>query len=155
MGLADKVREGVKVTIAMIVALTFTAPAQLDASNGLDMSRKQYRAILPDAYYDGLAQCETRGNWKHSTLSYTGGLGIARGTAYRWSGRSRLERYPAKYQVAVADRIAFTGWTRKKDNYYKPPVGPWGWGCLKNRPHLQRYICASKHPLVQRWKRGC
>jgi hypothetical protein len=142
--------------IAMTGALLIGTATPADAHHSkLERSRKKYGAILPDAYYDGLAQCETGGDWQHSTLNYTGGLGIARGTAARWSGRRKLELLPPKKQVEIADRIAFTGWDNPKTGKHKWRVGPWGWGCLKQSRHLQRYICASNHKLVARWKRGC
>jgi len=141
------------ITLSLLATAT---PAQAHHSK-LEKSRAKYGAILPDAYYDGLAMCETRQNWQKKGTNYTGGLGIAKGTAYRWSGKRNLHKLTAQQQVEVADRIAFLGWNnpKKKVTPFKPPVGPWGWGCLKIRPNLQRYICASKHEKVQRWKRGC
>jgi hypothetical protein len=159
LGAADPLREGVRRIVAAIVALTVLAPAaQVDAHHSkLDTSRKKYRAVLPDAYYDTLAMCESRGNWQRKNALYTGGLGIYKGTAYRWSGKRNLHRLTPNEQVEIADRIAFLGWDnpKKKTNSFKYPVGPYGWGCVKIRTTLQRYICASKHPKVQRWKRGC
>lgn len=145
--------------MAALVALTVLSPAvsvepaQAHHSK-LETSRKKYRGILPDAYYDGLAMCETSRNWKHSTRSFTGGLGIARGTAHRWSGHRNLAKFSPRKQVQIADRIAFRSWRNKRGEYVWR-VGPWGWGCLHIRPKLQRYICASNHKLVIRWKRGC
>lgn len=135
--------------------LTMAAPAQLANAHHTDQkTRKEFRGILPDAYYRHLAQCETGGDWTHSTLNYTGGLGIARGTAARWSGRRKLERLTPRQQVEIADRIAFTGWTNKKGEHVWR-VGPWGWGCLKQSTYLQGFICRSNHKLVKRWKRNC
>jgi hypothetical protein len=144
-------------------AATPAAAGTRDTATGRKAHAK-YGAILPDAYYDGLATCETgtrskdgKGsvpNWKHSTRSYTGGLGIYRGTAHRWSGRRDLSKLTPKQQVRIADRIAFTGWTRP-DGEHVWRVGPWGWGCLKQRASLQAFICASKHRDVQKWKRNC
>lgn len=141
--------------IAMSTTLIMgtTTPAEAH-HNKLETSHRKYRGILPDAYYDGLARCETGANWKHSTRTYTGGLGIARGTAWRWSGHRNLAKFSPRHQVKIADRIAFTSWTTKKGRKVWR-VGPWGWGCLKQTPKLQRYICASNHKLVARWKRGC
>lgn len=140
-------------TISLTLTTTVATPADAHHTQ-LNMSRKKYKAVLPDAYYDGLAMCETGADWQHSTLNYTGGLGIARGTAHRWSGKRNLAKLTPKQQVEIADRIAFTSWVNKKGTKVWR-VGPWGWGCLKLRPSLQRYICASKHPQVARWKRGC
>jgi hypothetical protein len=115
--------------------------------------RVKYGGVLPDAYYDALAQCETSSNWKHSTKSYTGGLGIYRGTWRHWSGsKSALGKSP-KQQVKVADNIAFLGYV--KNGVYNKPVGPWGWGCVKNYKYISKYICKSNHRLVKQYKRRC
>jgi hypothetical protein len=119
-----------------------------------DHINSKYGGIMPDSYYRTLATCETGKNWKHSTLNYTGGLGIYRRTAWRWSGHRNIGKFSARKQVQIADRIAFRGWTNKKGQYVAP-VGPWGWGCIKLRPSLQRDICKSKHQKVQKWKRNC
>jgi len=132
-----------------IQGLIVAAPAQ--ASN---KDHRIYRGILPDAYYQGLARCETGGNWNHSTRSYTGGLGIYRGTFKRWSNHSSAKGMTPRQQVKVADAIAFRGHT-DPDGTHVWRVGPWGWGCLKNSPRLQAFICRSGHPLVRKWKRNC
>lgn len=142
--------------ISLLATTTFTA--QVAQAHHTDQkTRKEYKGILPDAYYNGLAKCETRGKWDRKGVSYTGGLGIAKGTAYRWSGKQNLHKLTAKEQVEIADRIAFRGWLnpKKKVNPFKHAVGPWGWGCLKQSKYLQGFICRSNHEKVQRWKRGC
>jgi hypothetical protein len=139
------------ITISLLATAT---PAEAHHSK-LETSRKEFRGILPDAYYKGLATCETGLDWKHSTLNYTGALGIARGTAWRWSGHRDLTKFSPRKQVEIADRIAFRGWDNPRTGKHVWRVGPWGWACLKNKPELQRYICASNHKLVARWKRGC
>ena len=122
---------------------------------GLDLSRAKYGAIMADAYYDGLAQCETGGNWAHSTRSYTGGLGLFRPTARRWSGKRDVAGLTPRQQVRIADRIAFSGWTNRAGEYVWP-VGPFGWGCVKKTPRLLAYPCQSKHPRVQKHRaRAC
>jgi hypothetical protein len=145
------------ITLTVISLLLPTVLAEPVAAHHtkLETSRKKYKAILPDAYYDGLATCETGLDWKHGTLNYTGALGIARGTAWRWSGHRDIAKFSPRKQVEIADRIAFRGWDNPKTGQHKWRVGPWGWACLKMKPELQRYICASNHRLVQRWKRGC
>lgn len=124
-------------------------------AHDLDLSRTKYGAIMADAYYDTLARCETAGNWQHSTRSYTGGLGIYRGTAQRWSGRRNLAGLTPRQQVRIADRIAFSGWERPgHDKVW--PVGPFGWGCVKRSPTLLRYLCQSRHHRVQKYRsRAC
>jgi hypothetical protein len=146
-----------KIVLASAITITLLAtatPAEAHHSK-LETSRKEFRGILPDAYYRGLATCETGLDWKHSTLNYTGALGIARGTAWRWSGHRDLTKFSPRKQVEIADRIAFRGWDNPRTGKHVWRVGPWGWACLKNKPELQRYICASNHKLVARWKRGC
>lgn len=142
-------------TILSISTLSLAAPAQ--AHPHVDMSRKKYGAILPDAYYENLSLCESGkplGAY-HNSRSYTSSLGIYKGTAARWSGKRNLNRLTPRQLIRVADRIAFSGWTRP-DGVHVWRVGPWGWGALKrNCRDLQAYICQSTHPKVQRWKRGC
>ena len=110
--------------------------------------------VMDWRFYRRLAQCETGGNVNHSTKSYTGMFGIARGTWQRWSNRSSAAGLTALEQARVVDNIAFEGhWSR---GVYKHPVGPWGWGVVKsNCMGLQQLLCQSRHRLVQRWKRNC
>ena len=105
-------------------------------------------------FYRRLAMCETGAKVNHSTKSYTGMFGIARGTWQAWSNRSSAAGLTALQQAHVVDNIAFEGhWS---GGVYKHPVGPWGWGVVKsNCRGLQQLLCQSKHPLVQRWKRNC
>jgi hypothetical protein len=144
-------------TVGLAASLALT-PATAQAKN--DNSHKEYRGVLPDAYYNALGTCETglpgtnEPNWKHSTRSYTGGLGIARGTFQRWSNHSSARLMTPREQVRVADAIAFKSHI-EPDGTKIWRVGPWGWGCLKARKSIQRYICQSRHPLVQKWKRNC
>jgi hypothetical protein len=109
---------------------------------------------MPDDYYTALARCETGLNWKHSTKSYTGGLGIHRQTFRTWSNYNSAKGLTPRQQVKVADAIAFSSHIERSGRKVWR-VGPWGWGCLRGQPSIQRYICQSKHPLVQRWKRHC
>ena len=137
--------------IALITA-TFTAsPASAAAQRD---TFDKYHGVLPDQYYDALARCETGGNWKHSTRSYTGGLGIYRGTWQRWSDSSSAKGKTPAQQVKVADAIAFKSHINP-DGTKVWRVGPWGWGCVKGQKSLQGFICRSRHTLVARWKRGC
>ena len=121
---------------------------------------REYHGVLPDAYYRALGICETglpgtnEPNWKHSTRSYTGGLGIHRSTFRRWSNHSSAKHMTPREQVRVADAIAFKSHI-EPDGTKIWRVGPWGWGCLKARTSIQKYICESRHPLVQKWKRNC
>ena len=137
--------------LALITAISIPAPASAAAQRD---TFDKYNGVLPDQYYDALARCETGGNWKHSTRSYTGGLGIYRGTWQRWSDSSSAKGKTPAQQVKVADAIAFKSHINP-DGTKVWRVGPWGWGCLKGQKSLQAYICKSRHSLVARWKRGC
>jgi hypothetical protein len=141
--------------LAATLALT---PTTAQAKN--NNSHSKYHGVLPDAYYDALGTCESglpgtnEPNWKHSTRSYTSGLGIARGTFQRWSNHSSAKGMTPREQVRVADAIAFKSHI-ETDGTKIWRVGPWGWGCLSARKSIQRFICESRHPLVQKWKRNC
>ena len=137
--------------IALITALSIPAPAFAAAQRD---TYSKYHGVLPDAYYDKLASCETGGNWQHSTKSYTGGLGIYRGTWQRWSNTTSAKGRTPIEQVKVADAIAFKSHINP-DGTKVWRVGPWGWGCVKGQKSLQKYICQSRHRDVARWKRGC
>jgi len=150
-GRLQKLRELIKKLMALTLITVLSVPAH--ASAAADPHGK-YDGVLPDAYYDGLAMCETRGNWKHSTKSYTGGLGINRGTWKAWSDTKSANGKTPKEQVKVADAIAFKSHINP-DGRKVWRVGPWGWGCLKQRKSLQAFICKSRHKDVQRWKRNC
>lgn len=137
--------------IALIIA-TFTAsPATAAAQRD---TFDKYNGVLPDQYYDALARCESGGNWKHSTRSYTGGLGIYRGTWQRWSDSTSAKGKTPAQQVKVADAIAFKSHINP-DGTKVWRVGPWGWGCVKGQKSLQAYICKSRHKDVARWRHGC
>ena len=137
--------------LALITAISIPAPAFAAAPH--DPFQK-YHGILPDAYYLGLARCETGNNPNHSTLSYTGMFGIYRPTFKHWSNFSSAKGMTPRQQVKVADAIAFKGHTNP-DGSRAPAIGVWGWGCVKGQKSLQAFICRSRHTLVARWKRGC
>ena len=137
--------------MALPLILALSVPAHASAAAN---SHAKYQGVLPDAYYDQLARCETGGNWQHSTKSYTGGLGINRQTWRTWSNSPSATGKTPKQQVKVADAIAFKSHVNP-DGRKVWRVGPWGWGCLKGQKHLQAFICQSRHTLVVRWKRHC
>lgn len=122
----------------------------------LDMSRRQFGAIMPDEYYHQLGRCETGHDLKHSTRSYTGIFGINRRTAWAYSGKRDLTKLTMRQQIRVADRIAFSGYHRK-DGRYQWPVGPFGWGAVKNGcKDLLHYLCHATHRRVQKHRaRAC
>jgi hypothetical protein len=137
-----------------IIALSLLSASPVHATTTDKKTHRKYHGLMPDYWYDRLASCETGGNWNHSTRSYTGGLGIARGTWQRWSNSSSAKGKTPEYQVRVADKIAFLGHT-EPDGEFVWAVGVYGWGCVKNTPELQQLICQSKHPKVYRKRRNC
>jgi hypothetical protein len=148
-------------SLALATSLLIASPAEA-ASDSYDAekSRKQFHGLMVDAFYIRLAHCESgytkdRGiDWAYQSRSYTGAFGIYRGTWKRWSNSSSAKDKPPRYQVAVVDNIAFRGFNRP-DGTFKHPVGPWGWGSIKNNcGNLQRYICKAQHELVRKWRRN-
>lgn len=133
-----------------------TTPAH--ASDALDLSRRKYGAIMADAYYDQIAQCETglTLDKTYNSKSYTSPLGIHRQTARRWSGHRDLAGLTPRQIVRIADRIAFSGWTNHAGEYVYP-VGPFGWGTVRHGcGQTLRYLCKSHHPRVQKYRaRAC
>ena len=150
-GRLQKLRELIKKLMALTLITVLSVPAH--ASAAADPHGK-YDGVLPDAYYDGMALCETNSDWSHSTKTYTGGLGFNRRSFQRWSNHSSAKGMTPRQQVRVADALAFRGHTEPSGEFVWP-VGPWGWGCLKQRKSLQAFICKSRHKDVQRWKRNC
>ena len=150
-GRLQKLRELIKKLMALTLILALSAPTQAHAAAS---PHGKYHGVLPDAYYDQLAQCETGGNWQHSTHSYTGGLGIHRATWRNWSDSNSAKGKTPAQQVKVADAIAFKSHINP-DGRKVWRVGPWGWGCLNREKSLQAFICKSSNKLVARWKRNC
>jgi len=150
-----------KIATALLIVFALASPPGLANATQetvpMSVERKghtKYGGILPDGYYHSLSICETGQDWKHSTRSYTGGLGIYRGTWRRWSNSSSAKGKTPEYQVKVADKIAFLGHT-EPDGEFVWPVGPYGWGCVKHSKNLQGFICRSQLKAVKRWKRYC
>ena len=150
-GRLQKLRELIKKLMALTLILALSTPAHASAAAN---AYAKYKGVLPDAYYDQLALCESGGNWQHSTKSYTGGLGINRQTWRTWSDSPSAKGKTPAQQVKVADAIAFKSHVERSGRKIWR-VGPWGWGCLKGQKSLQKFICQSRHKDVQRWKRNC
>lgn len=134
-------------------------PATRVEAHDLNMSRRQYGAVMPDEFYNQLGRCETggqNGNLTHSTRTYTGFAGINRSTAWRWSGHRDLSHLSRRAQIRVVDRIAFAGWERPGHPKVWP-VGPFGWGAVRNGcADLLSYICHATHKRVQKYRaRAC
>lgn len=142
-----------KQIIMATTVLSLLTATPVSAKQENTHTHRKYHGVMSDYFYDRLAQCETGGRWNHSTRSYTGGLGIARGTWIRWSNSTSATGKTPEYQVQVADNIAFYGHTT--DGVYKYPVGVYGWGCVRRSPELQALICKSNKPIVRKWRRNC
>ena len=111
---------------------------------------------MQDIYWDAVAVCETNSNWKDGG-HFAGGLGIAL-TTWQGFGGYEFSKTPAKAtraeQIIVANRISVFGYQTKRQfktiedkinnrPFFRPAVGFFGWGCVKNRKSL--------HP--SRWER--
>lgn len=101
--------------------------------------------VASTRYWDRVAHCETRSNWKDRG-SFAGGLGIYVGT-WRAYGGTEFAPVPNKAtkleQIVVANRISVFGWQTKNGfktlddklnnrPFFQSPVGFTGWGCIKN-----------------------
>jgi hypothetical protein len=146
-----------KILLIPLLLCTLAMPARADAATKPDPhTHVKYGAILPDYFWDRVAQCETASNWQHSTRSYTGGLGIYRRSAYAYSGRLDIGKLSPAKQVKIAERLAFLGWVNPKTNKKTWPVGAFGWGTVANNcMGLKTSLCQSKAPEVQRFKHRC
>lgn len=116
----------------------------------------------PIDYWETIAHCETRQNWRNGGR-WAGGLGImtaktfperGMGTWERWGGEMfapRPDHATPLQQIVVANRIAMFGWDaafRRWDGraqrvrlkrYAKNPAGFRGWGCISNRIDLRSH----------------
>ena len=137
-------------TITIIALLGTATPVQAANNHSI------YGGIMVDSYYTQISRCEVNSNWAHRTKSYTGGLGMYTGTAWRYSGHRRVGRMTPRQQVAIADRVAFLGWTTPKGEYVWP-VGPFGWGTVRHGcGNVLDLLCKSRHPKVKRYNaRAC
>lgn len=138
-----------KALLTISLFATFAFPTQASAKSSFD------DLVLAEHFYYRLAQCETGSKWNHETRSYTSAFGIAKGVWLRYSHSTSATRYTPRQQAMVVDRIAFTGFDDGKQFIH--PVGPWGWGAIRtqNCMNLQSFICKSRKPIVQKWKRNC
>lgn len=139
-------------TVAVVLAafLPLALPAPVEARSAF-----AGLAVGDGRFYIRLAQCETGSNFTHETRSYTSGFGIARGVFTRYSHSTNGSRYTPREQAIVVDRIAFLGF--HDGTRFHHPVGPWGFGAIKNQNcmNLQSFICKSRNPIVKKWSRNC
>ncbi len=156
LGRPYEVRGYVRRLVAFTAVLVVLWPSVALAKEPNPHSHKKYNAIMPDYFWDRVAQCETASNWQHSTRSYTGALGLYRQTAFNWSGRRDIGNLSPAKQVKIAERVAWKGWVNPKTGVKKWPVGPFGWGTIRNNcMGLKTSVCNSKHPLVRKFRHRC
>lgn len=131
-------------------------PSALQIRESITLSKKPLPGVN---FWDRLAQCETRQNWKDKGR-WAGGLGIYTqgkfpdanmGTWERFGGEE-FAPHPSQatkeQQIIVANRIAFLGWSttvnrNPKDAkrmgvpltyvWERSAVGLGGWGCYKSK----------------------
>lgn len=137
--------------ISTIITMLCPAIARADNTQQTSTERKaqlelyvqmQDTRTAPVNYWDTLAQCETKGNWRNQG-QWAGGLGIYQRTWYEFGGRDYAKRpqdASRTAQIVIANRIAVHGYVWK--NRYrtwadkvagrgmvKYPVRYYGWGC--------------------------
>lgn len=120
-----------------------------DIAQAACVDNKKTVRVMRDSYWDKVAKCETRNNWKN-TGNWAGGLGIARITWKRFGGTEfarRPELATKEEQIIIANRISVLGY-QTKDSYltwedrvhnrphFRRPVGFFGWGCIKQNEYL-------------------
>lgn len=109
---------------------------------------------MPVPYWEAVAQCETKGNWKDGG-QFAGGIGIATSTWKAYGGRE-FASHPSKatklQQVYVANRIAVTGFQTRhtymdlnQPAFFRPAVGFFGWGCIKSHRYLHPDVWRNNH----------
>lgn len=68
--------------------------------------REQLRRLFLVLNWNGVAACESGGNWAINTGNgYHGGLQFSMGTWYAYGGSGYPENQPAWYQSQIADRV--------------------------------------------------
>ena len=97
-----------------------------------------------DHYWDRMAQCETKGNWKDKG-KWSGGLGIYTSTWIGFGGKEfapKPELATREQQILIANRISTQGYQTKNEYltieqklsnkpFFRNAVGFSGWGCMK------------------------
>ncbi len=111
-------------------------------------SRLAELPVPHNRYWDRVAWCETRRNWKDKGR-YAGGLGIYINTWNGFGGEefaSKQWKATRLEQILVANRIAIRGWLAP-NGFFQKPVGFNGWGCIRNYDYLKPTVPA---PWVRR-----
>jgi hypothetical protein len=117
---------------------TTTEPYRISDTGDWDWDWLATLVEPPISYWDKVAQCESKSNWKDRGF-YAGGLGIALSA---WKAFGGLQYSPKQYnatkqqQIEVANNIALHGYQNPNGDD-KQPVGFTGWGCIRNNKYLQ------------------
>ena len=143
--------------VLVVFAALFLFP---DIAQAACVNERKSVRVMKESYWDKVARCETRNNWKN-TGNWAGGLGIARITWKKFGGKefaSRPELATKAEQIIVANRISVLGY-QTKDSYltwedrvnkrphFRRPVGFFGWGCIKNNKHLHPHKYKTRKQL--------
>ena len=153
------------VAITGILPVTTTSASATDVGGVSESSSEPRTTTLPSKptkwktvtfkmgpsikYWKKVAQCETRSDWQDGG-NWGGGLGIARST-WKGYGGHEFASHPSKAtmleQIVVANRVAIFGYQTKEFTtlddrlnnkpFYRPAVGFYGWGCIKNNAYLK------------------
>ena len=149
-------------TSLLIVLISTTTILPTAPVRAQEKSENPKPLVMPWRFYARIAQCETgrdakgKIDWHYKSRTYITGFGMTRRTFHRWSGKRTTKGMTHIDMAKIVDRVAFLGWTNPKGEYVWP-VGPYGWAVIKyqNCMGLQKIVCDSRHPKVQRWKRYC
>ena len=130
-------------------------------------------------YWDKVAKCETDSDWQNGG-NWSGGLGIAQTTWEGYGGldfASRPSQATKLEQIVIANRIAVFGYQTKdvyltiedklkNKPFFRPSVGYYGWGCIKNNKYLKppksnlysaklpkdaQYYCSNYEPIFEKY----
>lgn len=153
-----------------IISLSVLTPSVAQASEELVpphlgkaevelLQQLKNRKTPPVKYWtEGVAICETNGNWKDKG-NWAGGLGIAMQTWKGYGGfqfARRPDHATITEQIVIANRIAVFGFQTKHEYmtfedrlanrpFFRPPAGFLGWGCIKNNQYLRPKHWIRRH----------
>lgn len=153
------------VSIAGVIPATSASASGIDVGGVSESSSEPRSTTLPSTptkwktvsfkmgpsikYWKKVAQCETGGDWQNKG-NFAGGLGIAT-TTWKGYGGYEFANHPSKAtiteQIIVANRISTFGYQTKDEfktledkqankPFFRPAVGFYGWGCIKNNKYL-------------------
>ena len=125
----------------------------MEATSDQHTLARSFKKQMPIGFWDDLAQCETRSNWKDKG-QWGGGLGMAVQTWRNYGGR-QFSSHPSgatkEQQIEVARRVAVNGFQTKNQfltladrqanrPFFRPAAGWFGWGCIANNTYLRPWV---------------